>query len=78
MYDLKKRVRLFLGFRVFLGSSIQYHTMPYILGVTGFLSVTRIAKMDKKIFSDYGLDTTKTVSCKVSDGVGVGTVWQAT
>jgi hypothetical protein len=28
-------------------------------------------KRTKKIFSDYGLDTTKTVICLVSDGVGV-------
>ena len=50
---------------------VQSATTIHILGVTGFLSVTRIAKTDKKLFSNYGLHTTKTVSCKVSDGVGV-------
>ena len=33
-------------------------------------------KRMKKLFSDYGLHNTKTVSCEVSDGVGFGTVWQ--
>jgi hypothetical protein len=50
----------------------------YLLFVNHFLSVTRIAKTDEKIFSNYGVDTTKTVSCEVSDGVEIGTVWQAT
>ncbi len=45
---------------------------------TIFCPSTESLKQTKKLFSNYGLHTTKTVSCEVSDGVGVGTVWQAT
>jgi hypothetical protein len=41
------------------------------LGVTGFLSIARIAKTNEKIFSNHDLDTTEIGSFEVSDGVGV-------
>ena len=60
---------------------LNYVLNPYITTYwesLDFCPSPESLKWMKKLFSDYGLHTTKTISCEVSYGVVVGTVWQAT
>ena len=55
---------------------VSIYGTTYIWETLDFCPSPKSLKRTKKLFSDYGLDTTETDSVKVSDGVGVVKVQQ--